>query len=148
MRTIPPSGPAEVLQTSPALFDTGHPYAGGEESRVSGADHEVTPVGALDASPSASDDQPVVEGDDPHPIDADDTSRCPTALWCDTCEAADDLAVGTAESTLGIFCVTLCGTCAESGRVPRFASWVLALARVHDHAEHLDCTVEDLAPRY
>jgi hypothetical protein len=97
----------------------------------------------------AQDDHRVVEGTQPQQgalLDPDDTSHCPTGLWCDACSAADDnLAVGTAETDLGIFCVTLCYSCAEDGALPSLPI-MQALRRVHDHARHLGCTVDDLDP--
>ena len=90
----------------------------------------------------------MAEGAQPHPgaeVDPDDTSRCPTGLWCDACSAADDLAVGTANTDLGIFCITLCPSCAEGGVLPSLPI-MQAMKRVHDHARHLGCTVDALDP--
>lgn len=142
-----PGAAHDLPPIPPARFDTGQSFADDAGSRVGGADHVVTPVGALEAGAGAQDARPVAEGAEPQPrseVDPDDTSRCPTGLWCASCESPDDLAVGSAESPVGIFCVTLCGDCAEAGRLPAFRSWLEAIARVHDHAEHLDCTVDDL----
>lgn len=52
-------------RTSPARFDTGPSGVAGAGSRVGGADHAVTPVGALEAGPDALDDRPVAEGAEP-----------------------------------------------------------------------------------
>lgn len=134
--------------TPPSRFDTGRPCAGGAESRGSGADRVATPSGALDAVPDALDPEPGAEGDGPQPrsrLDLDDTRGCPLAAGCETCGAVDDLALGTAETAVGVFCLTLCGSCAEAGDLPSSPSWTAVVARVIEHCEHLGVTVDEAA---
>ncbi|WP_433506756.1 hypothetical protein ACQP04_09865 [Pseudonocardia halophobica] len=135
-------------QTSPASFDTGQDYVTASGSRVGGADRAATPLGALEAGVGASDDGPGAEVAGPHPgalVDPDDTTRCPVALWCARCQTGEDLIVATADSALGIHCLTLCESCADAGRLPRRPALFL-LRAVADHAGHLGCTVDDLDP--
>lgn len=104
-------------------------------------------VGAVEAGRSAANDVPVAAGAEPQrptEVDPDDTSRCPVAQVCECCQVGEDVSVGTAESAVGIFCMSLCGPCAESGRLPRFRP-LEAVTRVQAHAGHLGCTVDDLA---
>lgn len=67
-----------VPRTSPARFDTGQSGVAGAGSRVDGVDHEVTPVGALDAGPDALDDRPVAEGAEPAAAVAVEPVEAPT----------------------------------------------------------------------
>jgi hypothetical protein len=77
-------------------------------------------------------------------LDLDDTSRCPLDRRCATCSAEDDLAVGTAVTPVGVYCVTLCGSCAEKGDV-RCGSWGAAMSGVLDHCGHLGCDLDEAA---
>jgi hypothetical protein len=139
---------AAHTDTSPSPSRPGLPFDDGAVSRVAQPSRSDA-VGALDGDTAAQDDHRVAEGALPQPalqVNPDDTSRCPTGLWCDGCGAADDdVAVGSAETDLGIFCITLCTDCAEGGNLP-VLPLMHALRRVHDHARHLGCTVDDLDP--
>ena len=77
-------------------------------------------------------------------VDLDDTSRCPLDRRCATCSAENDLAIGTAISQLGVHCITLCGTCAERGRLPGMAA-LTAAAAVAEHCGHLGIDLDTAA---
>lgn len=66
----------------------------------------------------------------------DDTTHCGPDRWCLTCGTAADLNVCTAGSPLGVFCLTLCGHCATTGRVPRLSAGRVA-QMVGLHCTHL-----------
>lgn len=78
-------------------------------------------------------------------VDPDDTHGCPVEDGCESCGAVDDLAVGTADTPVGVLCLTLCGSCAEAGDLPSFSSWSAAIRRVGEHAGHLGTDVDELA---
>lgn len=78
-------------------------------------------------------------------VDPDDTSGCPHDGGCETCGAVDGLDVATADTPVGVLCLTLCGSCAEAGDLPSFPSWLAAIRRVGEHAEHLRTDVDELA---
>lgn len=78
-------------------------------------------------------------------MNLDDTSKCPTDSGCAACGAVDDLAVGTADTPVGVLCLTLCGSCAEAGDLPRFSSWTAAVSCVIAHCEHLGVDLDQAA---
>lgn len=68
----------------------------------------------------------------------DDTSRCPVGDECASCGGDDDLAVATAETRVGVYCLTLCGPCADAGRLPKSRlSAVGAVRMVLEHLGHI-----------
>jgi hypothetical protein len=78
-------------------------------------------------------------------IDLDDTTRCPVAANCATCGSPTDLAVATAETPVGVLCLTLCDGCAAAGELHRLSSWSAACAAVGEHCAHLGFDVDDAA---
>ncbi|MEV6879715.1 hypothetical protein [Amycolatopsis sp. NPDC051128] len=76
--------------------------------------------------------------------DLDDTSRCPLGRRCATCSTEDDLAIGTAVTPVGVFCITLCGTCAEKGDTPSIG-YPAAAMQVMVHCSHLDIDLDEMA---
>lgn len=70
-------------------------------------------------------------------VDLDDTRRCPADAGCATCGAVDDLAVSTAETPVGILCLTLCSSCRDADDLPRFPSWTATVEHVIAHCGHL-----------
>lgn len=133
--------------TSPAPFDSGQSCGSASGSRGGAADGEAT-RSALGAGVGALDARPGAEGAGPHPgdqVDPDDTRRCPIALWCAVCWTGDDLLVLTADSAVGVHCLTLCAGCADAGRLPRRPALSL-ITDVAAHAGHLGCTLDDLDP--
>lgn len=75
----------------------------------------------------------------------DDTARCPEAATCATCEGTTDLAVATVETTVGVYCTTLCGRCGEAGNMPRPPSWTAAIGLVMAHCDHLGIDADEMA---
>jgi hypothetical protein len=78
-------------------------------------------------------------------LDIDDTSRCPVAPQCATCNGTTDVDVCTIATPVGVCCMTLCSACADSGRLPSFPSWSAAVRTVAEHCEHLGCDVDEMA---
>lgn len=75
-------------------------------------------------------------------VDLDDTTECTLAPTCEAvdCSATEDLAVATAATFGGVFCLTLCGECCELP-LPGLAP-LDALSRVCRHADHLGVDVD------
>jgi hypothetical protein len=66
---------------------------------------------------------------------------CPS-LAADPNGPAGYLAVASADTPVGVICLTLCGSCAEAGALPRIPSWSAAIRRVHEHCEHIGRDVD------
>lgn len=79
--------------------------------------------------------------------DVDDTTGCPLDERCENCGSRDedDLAVATAETPVGVSCLTLCGPCADAGQVPEPGGWSAAVARVLTHCEDLGIDADAMA---
>lgn len=71
-------------------------------------------------------------------VDLDDTRRCPTASRCTTCltPIRSTLRVVTANTPLGVACLTLCTECITDGVPPRWTVPTANLA-VLNHCTHL-----------
>ena len=78
-------------------------------------------------------------------LDLDDVSRCPVGPSCATCGEVDDLSVCIIATPVGVACTTLCGGCADTGTLPRIASWTAAIHVVAEHCGHLGCDVDEMA---
>lgn len=76
-------------------------------------------------------------------IRLDDTSGCPTAAECHDCGGAAELGVATLETTVGVFCLTLCDNCAEQGSAARIGV-VKAVTLVLGHCEHLGIDADQM----
>lgn len=76
-------------------------------------------------------------------VDLDDTGECPIAESCESCSTTEDLAVGTAGTTLGVYCLTLCGTCCA--RPLPSMDLLDALTRVGRHCQHLGIDLDAMA---
>jgi len=80
-------------------------------------------------------------------VSLDDTSRCPVDAVCAGCGGSAVLGgrilgVTTAESHLGVFCITVCARCSPEGwEMP--LSWVTL--QVLNHCEHLGITSDAMA---
>lgn len=81
------------------------------------------------------------------PLDVDATDGCPSAPACVSCSAGDqlDLAVHTARTPVGVYCVTLCWSCAEAAALPRIGGWAAAVELVLAHCAHLGCDCDEMA---
>jgi hypothetical protein len=73
-------------------------------------------------------------------VDLDDTTHCPRALGCEVC---------TAGTPLGVYCLTLCGHCAERGEHDPGSllrlGWGEAARRAGAHADHLGIDLDEMA---
>ncbi len=74
----------------------------------------------------------------------DDTSRCPVGPGCESCGHLDELVVSTADTPVGVLCMTLCETCELAGMLPVFSP-AEESARVLEHGEHLGIDVDQMA---
>jgi hypothetical protein len=82
--------------------------------------------------------------DRPERVDLDDTRNCPLDEACTTCGSGEPLVVVTAESVVGVFCVSLCRACSADGLSPNLGV-VRAVERVLAHCTHLDIDVDQMA---
>ncbi len=82
-----------------------------------------------------------------HARDVDDTTGCALDERCEQCGSGDedDLAVATAGTPVGVYCLTLCGPCADAGRVPEPGGWSAAVTRVLAHCGHLGIDADQMA---
>lgn len=78
-------------------------------------------------------------------FDVDNTAGCPVAATCAGCgRPDDDLAVATAGTPLGVFCLSLCAVCAAAGTIPVHSA-AGALRAVLAHCEHLGTDLDAMA---
>lgn len=78
-------------------------------------------------------------------VDLDDVSRCPRGHRCESCGTEHaELDVRTADTPLGVFCVTLCPRCASASTPPPVAIGT-AVRLVTQHCEHLGIDVDEMA---
>lgn len=78
-------------------------------------------------------------------VDVYDTERCPLGVRCESCGVeGNDLAVATAETVLGVLCLTLCERCASSDVAPP-VSIGTAVRLVGQHCAHLGIDVDQMA---
>ena len=71
-----------------------------------------------------------------------DTRRCPVGPECEGCGRLDELAVSTADTSVGVLCVTLCDACEAVEVLPVFSP-AEATIRVLEHGAHVGV---DVAP--
>ena len=72
-------------------------------------------------------------------VDLDDTRHCPIGPECEGCGRLDELAVTTADTPVGVICMTLCDACEVTGVLPVLSPAEEA-ARVREHGEHVGST--------
>lgn len=60
------------------------------------------------------------------------------------CGTTIGLAVVTLDSPVGVYCLTMCGTCVGAARFP-VLSWVPLFALVCLHSEHLGIDLDEMA---
>lgn len=78
-------------------------------------------------------------------VDVYATDRCPLGVRCESCGVErDDLAVATAETPLGVLCVTLCPRCAGADVAPP-VSVGTAVRLVMQHCAHLGIDADQMA---
>ena len=68
-------------------------------------------------------------------VNLDETLRCPVGPECESCGRLDELAVSTADTPVGVICMTVCDACELIEVVPVLSPAEEA-ARVLEHAEH------------
>jgi hypothetical protein len=77
-------------------------------------------------------------------VDLGDTSNCPTAEVCAVCRnPVPDRRVWTADSQVGVMCLTLCDACQILG--PPRMGIPDAVRAVMRHCEHLGVTIDEMA---
>jgi hypothetical protein len=76
-------------------------------------------------------------------IDLDNTTRCPITEQCESCHTTADLDVVTLGTTIGIYCLTVCGTCVAAARFP--TGWATTAQLVLRHCAHLDIDLDQMA---
>lgn len=75
----------------------------------------------------------------------DDTSRCPVADACASCGGQTALAVVTAQTQVGVHCLTLCASCSDEGRVPGRLSVFQAMEAAMAHCGHVGIDADEAA---
>lgn len=78
-------------------------------------------------------------------IDLDDTTGCPRDDTCSGCGTSRPLLVTTAETPVGVHCVTVCPSCAQLGLSGTAPGWAGAVRLALDHCAHLGITADDMA---
>lgn len=76
-------------------------------------------------------------------LDLGDTTGCPVGEICEGCGTTIGLAVVTMDSLVGVYCLTMCGTCVAAARFP-VLSWVPMFALVCLHCGHLGIDPDDM----
>ena len=74
----------------------------------------------------------------------DDTRRCLVGSECESCGRLDELAVSTADTPVGVLCMTVCDACEVAGVLPVLSPAEEA-TRVREHGEHRGIDVDQLA---
>ncbi|WP_103384234.1 hypothetical protein [Pseudonocardia dioxanivorans] len=78
-------------------------------------------------------------------VDLHDTTGCPLGVRCESCgREAADLTVGTADTPLGVLCLTLCSRCAVPNIAPPIAVGT-AVRLAAQHCQHLGITLDEMA---
>lgn len=77
-------------------------------------------------------------------IDLNDITNCPIGFECASCLSQFGLDVAVLETPVGVFCVTLCASCEEAGRLPHLG-WASAVDRSLTHCTHLGITADQMA---
>lgn len=77
-------------------------------------------------------------------MDLDDVSCCPEEEFCGTCGRPDEqMFVATVDTTVGVYCITLCSACTLPPRLPR-ASVPQTVMLVLAHCQHLGITADQM----
>lgn len=78
-------------------------------------------------------------------VDVHDVAGCPLGVRCESCgREGAGLAVGTADTPLGVLCLTLCSRCAGSDVAPP-VSVGTAVRLVLQHCAHLGIDSDQMA---
>lgn len=76
-------------------------------------------------------------------IDLDSVEACELAARCAGCAANDGLAVQTATTPVGVVCLTLCPSCTDAGKLPRFGM-AEGVKMSLEHCRHLGITADQM----
>lgn len=71
-------------------------------------------------------------------MDVDNTANCPTGQPCQRCGAADSHRV-TVECRYGVYCLPICDSCQQAGKVRNSG----AVTAVLDHCDHVGLTIDE-----
>jgi hypothetical protein len=71
--------------------------------------------------------------------------RCPRGGRCEACGATRQVDVATYQTSVGVFCATVCGRCVDAGNPPPVRSWGQAVERVGAHCFHLGIDIDRMA---
>lgn len=77
-------------------------------------------------------------------LDLNAHGRCPRAGSCGVCGRTSSLRITTLDTTLGVFCATLCARCILAHRFPQLGA-AEVVRHVLDHCEHLRITPNEMA---
>ena len=69
-------------------------------------------------------------------VNLDDTRRCPVGPECESCGRLDELAVSTADTPVGVLCMTICDACELIAVAPVLSPAEEAI-RVREHGAHV-----------
>lgn len=75
-------------------------------------------------------------------VDLDDTGNCPLEPACRTCGTSEGLAVATAQTVVGVYCLTTCPGCAAERMS---VSPVKAVKLSLEHCAHLGIDADEMA---
>jgi len=81
-------------------------------------------------------------------MNLDDTDNCPRDDKCYLCQSTMDLCIGVYGTTLGVFCATICDTCAHgpTPESPGYGPALMAIIRrIEAHCGHLGITLDQMA---
>jgi hypothetical protein len=76
-------------------------------------------------------------------IDLDDVSGCPVARRCESCGQAAEVDVVTLDTVVGVYCLTVCGTCVAAAEFPTDLHTTAML--VGRHCQHLGIDLDAMA---
>ncbi|MET0701697.1 MAG: hypothetical protein ABWY93_18760 [Mycobacterium sp.] len=75
----------------------------------------------------------------------DDTTGCPLDGTCANCGTAHgELSVCTAQTPVGVYCVTLCPDCLQAGDVGPILGLPSAVKLAMEHCTHLGITADQM----
>lgn len=78
-------------------------------------------------------------------FDVFSTVSCPVGFRCESCgDAAENLVAATAETPLGVLCLTVCERCGNADMAPPVAV-LTAVKLVAQHCEHVGCDMDEMA---
>jgi len=83
--------------------------------------------------------------EDDSDLDLGACDGCPLAERCENCASRSQLNVATAGTPVGVFCLTLCDSCADAGTVPEPGGWSAAVTQVLQHCAHLGIDADEMA---